>query len=196
AVYPRRGLPRLFLCEEKKERGASSKEREERQEPSSSLLPDYCFLPPDKLQGSSTQEAIMTLDRRRLIASLTTGLAWSATGAVPRRLCAAPQAPNAAAPPLRRPDGTVDWNAVRALFPLAKDKLHFSSFLFVSHPAPVAAAIEGFRRKLDADPTWIEDVAFEPGSEERPFQQVKKALAGCPGGLPGERRTTPDTHSA
>src|SRR5262249_12018296 len=100
----------------------------------------------------------MTLDRRRLIASLTTGLAWSATSAAPRSLFAAPQAPSAA-PALRRPDGTVDWPAVRALFPLAKDKLHFSSFLFVSHPAPVAAAIDGFRRKLDADPTWIEDVA-------------------------------------
>jgi selenocysteine lyase/cysteine desulfurase len=137
----------------------------------------------------------MTLDRRRLIASLTTGLALSATSAVPRKLFAAP--PSAAPPPpLRRPDGTVDWNAVRAMFPLAKDKLHFSSFLFVSHPAPVAAAIDGFRRKLDADPTWIEDVAFEPNAEEHPFQEVKKALAGYVGGLPEELCITSNTTSA
>jgi len=137
----------------------------------------------------------MILDRRRLIASLTTGLAWSATGAAPRRLFAAPQASNVA-PPLRRSDGTVDWNAVRALFPLAKDRLHFASFLFVSHPAPVAAAIDGFRRKLDADPTWIEEVAFEPDAKEHPFQEVKTALAGYVGGLPEELCITSNTTSA
>jgi selenocysteine lyase/cysteine desulfurase len=136
----------------------------------------------------------MTLDRRRLIASLTTSLAWSAASAAPRHLFAAPQVPNAA-PPLRRPDGTVDWNAVRALFPLAKDRLHFASFLFVAHPAPVAAAIDGFRRKLDADPTWIDDVAFGD-SQERPFQEVKKALAGYVGGLPEELCITSNTTSA
>ncbi|HEY6930711.1 MAG TPA: aminotransferase class V-fold PLP-dependent enzyme [Thermoanaerobaculia bacterium] len=137
----------------------------------------------------------MTLDRRRLIASLTTGLAWSAASAAPRSLFAAPQVPNAA-PPLRRPDGTVDWRAVRALFPLAKDKLHFSSFLFVSHPAPVAAAIEVFRMKLDSDPTWIEAAAFEPDSQERPFSDVKKALADYVGGLPEEICLTSNTTSA
>src|SRR6478609_11002878 len=104
----------------------------------------------------------MPLDRRRLLASLTTGLAWNAAG---RPMLADP-------PPekgLRRPDRAVDWRAVRDLFPLATDKMHFASFLFVSHPAPVAAAIEKFRRKLDADPTWIEHAAFEPDSDERPF---------------------------
>jgi len=130
----------------------------------------------------------MPLDRRRLLASLTTGLAWNAAG---RPMLAGP-APERS---LRRPDGTVDWRAVRDLFPLATDKMHFASFLFVSHPAPVAAAIEKFRRKLDADPTWIEDIAFGD-SEGRPFQDVKKALAGYVGGEPEEICLTSNTTGA
>src|ERR1043165_8018879 len=121
----------------------------------------------------------MTLDRRRLLASLTTGLAWNAAG---RPMLASPATGEA----LRRSDGSVDWRAVRNLFPLAPDKVHLSSFLFVSHPAPVAEAIERFRRKLDEDPTWIEHAAFEADSDERPFTDVKKALAGYVGGLPEE----------
>jgi len=135
----------------------------------------------------------MAFDRRRLIASLTTGLAWSAA---PRSLFGTPPGDAAPPRPLRGVDGAVDWRAVRDLFPLAKDKMHFASFLFVSHPAPVAAAIEGFRTKLDADPTWIEAVAFEPDPPERPFQEVKKALAGYVGGLPEELCMTSNTTSA
>ena len=45
---------------------------------------------------------------------------------------------------------------MRELFPLAPDWTHLASFLFVSHPKPVAEAIDKFRRKLDADPVWIE----------------------------------------
>jgi selenocysteine lyase/cysteine desulfurase len=133
----------------------------------------------------------MLLDRRRLLASLTTGLAWNAAGRP--MLAAASSAPGQ---PVRRPDGSVDWRAVRGLFPLAPDKVHLSSFLFVSHPAPVAEAIEHFRRKLDADPTWIEHAAFEPDSDERPFTDVKKALAGYVGGLPEEICLTSNTTSA
>jgi isopenicillin-N epimerase len=134
----------------------------------------------------------MALDRRRLLASLTTGLAWNAAG---RPMLAATASP----PPekaLRRPDGTVDWRAVRDLFPLATDKMHFASFLFVSQPAPVAAAIERFRKKLDADPTWLEDAAFGGEGEGRPFQDVKKALASYVGGEPDEICVTSNTTSA
>ena len=130
----------------------------------------------------------MPLDRRRLLASLTTGLAWNAAG---RPMLAA--APPAQA--VRRPDGTVDWRAVRGLFPLAPDKIHLSSFLFVSHPAPVAEAIEHFRRKLDADPTWIDDAAFGD-SEGRPYRAVKQALAEYVGGSPDEICMTSNTTGA
>ncbi|MDQ6893304.1 MAG: aminotransferase class V-fold PLP-dependent enzyme [Acidobacteriota bacterium] len=135
----------------------------------------------------------MPIDRRRLLASLTTGLAWNAAG---RPMLAAPAAP----PPenaLRRPDGSVDWRAVRDLFPLATDRMHFASFLFVSQPAPVAAAIERFRRQLDADPTWLEDAAFgDSSSEGRPFQAVKEALAAYVGGAPEEICLTSNTTGA
>ena len=150
-------------------------------------------------QGSEALMLSKPLDRRRLLASLTSGLAWSAAPrslfAVPQASTPVPQAPHAA-PPLRGPDGAVDWRAVRGLFPLAKDRLHFASFLFVSHPAPVAAAIEHFRRKLDEDPTYIDAIAFEPDSKERPFTDVKKALADYVGGLPEEICLTSNTTSA
>jgi isopenicillin-N epimerase len=98
-------------------------------------------------------------------------------------------------PAVRRPDGTVDWRAVRGLFPLAGDKIHLSSFLFVSHPAPVAEAIEHFRRELDADPVWLEDAAFTD-SEGRPFRAVKQALAEYVGGSPEEICLTSNTTGA
>ena len=44
------------------------------------------------------------------------------------------------------------WEAVRGLFPLTRDYVHLASFLLVSHPKPVAEAIERFRRELDANP--------------------------------------------
>lgn len=135
----------------------------------------------------------MPIDRRRLLASLTTGLAWNAAG---RPMLAAPATP-APEKPLRRPDGTVDWRAVRGLFPLAADKIHLSSFLFVSHPAPVAEAIERFRQKLDADPTWLEDAAFGGTFPEgRPFHAVKEALAAYVGGEPDEICMTSNTTGA
>ena len=85
--------------------------------------------------------------------------------------------------PIRQANGDVDWRAVRDLFPLAADWTHLASFLLVSHPKPVADAIERFRRKLDADPGWIEQAAFSD-SEGRPFAAVKRALADYVGGTP------------
>ena len=130
----------------------------------------------------------MPLNRRRLLASLTTGLAWNAAG---RPMLAAITSGKA----VRRPDGTVDWRAVRNLFPLATDRIHLAPFLFVSHPAPVNEAIDHFRKKLDADPIWIEDAAFGE-SEGQPFQAVKKALAGYIGGEPDEICLTSNTTGA
>jgi selenocysteine lyase/cysteine desulfurase len=50
-----------------------------------------------------------------------------------------------AAPDLR------SWAGVRSLFPLQKGVHHLAAFVFASHPAPVAAAIERHRRGLDRD---------------------------------------------
>ncbi len=94
----------------------------------------------------------MTLARRQLLKSLVAASLFPAI-----RL-------DRSSPPRSRPllglGGDPDWLAIRALFPLAPDWTHLSSFLFVSHPKPVADAIDHFRKKLDSDATWIEIAAF------------------------------------
>src|SRR5947208_15627598 len=119
----------------------------------------------------------MTFSRRQFVTSLSTAFAGSAA-ACGKDTGTVAQAPGLK--PLAGPGG-VDWQAVRELFPLAKDWTHLASFLLVSHPRPVAEAIEHFRRKIDADAGWIEQAAFSD-SEGRPWRAVKRALAGYVGG--------------
>ncbi|MDQ3810069.1 MAG: aminotransferase class V-fold PLP-dependent enzyme, partial [Chloroflexota bacterium] len=45
-----------------------------------------------------------------------------------------------------------DWEAVRGLFSLNPDYLHFGGLYLASHPAPVQQAIEMHRRGLDDNP--------------------------------------------
>jgi len=135
----------------------------------------------------------MPIDRRQMLLSLVAGAAGAA-----RSLSGQP--PAGGPTPgfdrrLGRADGRVDWHAVRALFPLATDWVHLASFLFVSHPKPVAAAIEHFRRRIDADPFWIELAALTD-SEGRPFVAVKRALADYAGGAPAEICLTSNTTGA
>ena len=132
----------------------------------------------------------MTLNRRQLL----TTLGAAAVASRP----AYPLA-GAAAPRLGRPlvsgAGAVDWDAVRELFPLAPDWTHLAAFLFVSHPRPVAAAIEEFRRRIDSDPMWIEAAAFTD-AEGRPFHKMKAAIADYVGGAPDELALTSNTTTA
>jgi len=134
----------------------------------------------------------MTLARRQMLASVVASLAVGSLS----RLHAAPLVDTATPPrPVRHGDGDVDWPAVRALFPLAPDWVHLSSFLLVSHPKPVAEAIDRFRRKLDSDPTWLERAAFDE-SEGKPFETVKRALADYIGGQPSDICLTSNTTGA
>lgn len=136
----------------------------------------------------------MPFSRRQFVTALAAGVASSAAtgvGAIQNR----EEAARAAAKPLRRSNGSVDWQAVRDLFPLAKDWTHLASFLLVSHPTPVAEAIEHFRKKIDADAGWIEEAAFSE-SEGRPFSAVKRALADYTGGTPEEFCLTSNTTTA
>ena len=136
----------------------------------------------------------MTLDRRQMLLSLVAGVAAAPVGRLSRnagRLFPTPAAPR----PLRLPNGTVDWGAVRALFPLAPDWTHLASFLFVSHPKPVAESIDHFRARLDSDPVWIELAAFTD-AEGRPHRAVKQALADYVGGKPDEICLTSNTTGA
>lgn len=136
----------------------------------------------------------MMLQRRQMLRNLVAGLAvGSARAFLPGVASAEPIAPRVW--PLRRRSGDVDWAAVRGLFPLAPDWTHLSSFLFVSHPTPVAEAIDHFRKKLDSDAFWIEIAAFSD-AEGRPFAKVKRALADYIGGSPSEICLTSNTTSA
>jgi len=123
----------------------------------------------------------MTLPRRHLLKTLL------AVSVFPRL----PRPPK----PIRLSHDVVDWLAVRDLFPLAPDWTHLSSFLFVSHPKPVADAIDHFRKKLDSDATWIEIAAFSDAAG-RPFTAVKRALADYIGGSPTEIALTSNTTTA
>ena len=135
----------------------------------------------------------MSLDRRQMLLSLTAGIV--AAPAQRLRKIVTDWPPSAGPRALRLANGAVDWRAVRELFPLAPDWTHLASFLFVSHPKPVAEAIDKFRRKLDADPVWIELAAFTD-SEGRPLEAVKRALADYSGGKPAEICLTSNTTGA
>src|SRR5213593_3270364 len=96
---------------------------------------------------------LVMVHRREMLVSLVAGLAAGSAGSMfPAVLEGQPLPPPP--PPrvprlrsLRSATGAVDWHAVRELFPLAPDWTHLSSFLFVSHPKPVAEAIDRFRKK-------------------------------------------------
>jgi isopenicillin-N epimerase len=136
----------------------------------------------------------MTLSRRQLLLTMAAGTAAGTLTPFYRDAAAAGPAEKASRP-LRRLGGQVNWDEVRELFPLARDWVHLASFLFVSHPKPVADAIEHFRRKIDADPFWIEIAAFTD-SEGKPYVAVKKALADYIGGDPAEICMTSNTTGA
>lgn len=128
----------------------------------------------------------MTVPRRELLKSFAAASLMPAVA----RLAPSPRMSRAVSS-----RGSVDWTAVRQLFPLAPDWTHLSSFLFVSHPKPVADAIDHFRHKLDSDAFWIEQAAFSD-AEGRPYQAVKRALADYIGGNPAEIALTANTTTA
>jgi isopenicillin-N epimerase len=135
----------------------------------------------------------MSLNRRQLLGALAGGIAVGTARC--GRATDARQTETAAtggAAPIRHANGAVDWEAVRRLFPLSTDLTHLASFLLVSHPKPVTEAIEFFRRKIDADPVWLEAAAFSE-SEGKPFVKVKTALAGYIGGTPEQICLTANT---
>src|SRR6266480_347365 len=139
----------------------------------------------------------MMVHRREMLVSLVAGLAAGSAGSMFPAVLAGQPPPPPRVPrlrSLRSATGTVDWLAVRELFPLAPDWTHLSSFLFVSHPKPVAEAIDRFRKKLDSDAMWIEIAAFTD-AEGRPFAAVKKAIADYIGCVPNEIAYTQNTTS-
>jgi selenocysteine lyase/cysteine desulfurase len=64
------------------------------------------------------------------------------------------------------------WDSVRAQFRLDPDLAHFAAFVFASHPAPVARAIEQYRDALDRDTDGFVEKATQRETA------VRAALAG------------------
>ena len=131
----------------------------------------------------------MTINRRDFVASV----GWSVLASSAARA----DAPKPAAPAVAKDYS--DWAAVRAEFDLSPEWLHFSQFYIVSHPRPVRAAIERYRRMLDANPfTTVEQgmgfEAFLGGAQEptRP-ERVQRAAADYIGGQPDEVALTDST---
>ena len=128
----------------------------------------------------------MALDRRTFLARA--GATAAATGLATR--IPAPAAAQATA--LVSSAGAVDWKAVQKLFNLAPDWIHLSSFYLVSHPKPVRDAIDSYRRKLDENPMYVEDVMFAEGHEHA-ADRVKRRIAAYVGGRPEEIAIVPNT---
>jgi selenocysteine lyase/cysteine desulfurase len=135
----------------------------------------------------------MSIDRRRLLASVAAG---TATTFLPWRTASALAAPDpgaASSAPLSAPDGAVDWRRVRAEFDLVPDWIHLGSFYLVSHPRPVREAVQRYARELDRNPLSIEALFESARADDNPATRAKLALAGYLGGRREEIALTPNT---
>lgn len=81
-----------------------------------------------------------------------------------------------------------DWDAVRGLFRLDPDYLHFGGLYLASHPAPVQQAIDAHRRGLDDNPV---DYLHQQGP--RLEAEVLRAAASYLGGSPSDVALTDST---
>src|SRR5215216_529281 len=83
--------------------------------------------------------------------------------------------PAARAAPARQVE---DWEAVRGLFSVSPDYLHFGGLYLASHPAPVQQAIETHRRGLDDNPV---DYMQQNGAREAAtLAAAARYLGGSP----------------
>lgn len=137
----------------------------------------------------------MSIDRRRLLASVAAGTAatllpWRSA---PVRAAEAP-APDPAGPrPLLDLTGDISWQRVRDEFDLAPDWIHLGSFYLASNPRAVREAVERYRRALDANPLAVEEL-FEPAhKDDNPVTRTRLALAGYLGARREEIALTPNT---
>nr|MBA3650406.1 aminotransferase class V-fold PLP-dependent enzyme [Chthoniobacterales bacterium] len=127
--------------------------------------------------GSSPINAGM--DRRRFL--FGTGLTFAGMALARRSLAEAKS-------PAPVPNDLSTWENVRAQFAISPDYINLSGFFLASHPRPVRAAIENYRRAIDDDPfATVEKEEF--GSRLR----VEKAVAEYLGAKPEEVALTDST---
>ena len=85
------------------------------------------------------------------------------------------------------------WEGVRAQFALDPDRMHFASFFIASHPAPVRAAIEGYRRAIDRDPFHVVEHGMFSEGADNIHVQVQAEIAAYLGARPQEVCLTGNT---
>ena len=85
------------------------------------------------------------------------------------------------------------WEAVRAQFALDPEWMHFASFFIASHPAPVQAAIEGYRRAIDRNPFHVVEHGMFSEGADNIHQQVQAEVARYLGAQPREVCLTGNT---
>lgn len=85
------------------------------------------------------------------------------------------------------------WDGVRAQFALDPEWMHFASFFIASHPAPVQAAIDGYRRAIDLNPfATVEHGMFSDGAGNL-HVQVQAAVGEYLGARPQDVCLTGNT---
>ena len=126
----------------------------------------------------------MNVSRREFMAA---GGVLAASMLAPGRLLAALEKNATPMPALTK------WSDVRAQFALAPDLLHFTSFFFASHPKPVRAAIEDFRRALDAIPVLTVDHHMFESETANLQRRVREDMAPYMGCSADEIALTPNT---
>ena len=91
------------------------------------------------------------------------------------------------------PEDLQDWSVVRQQFDLDPAYLHLGLFYLTSHPRPVRAAIESYRKKLDSNPfLTVERGMFESPETNIPLR-VTTALGKFIGGNPDDIALTQNT---
>src|SRR5207248_910147 len=103
------------------------------------------------------------------------------------KLLAAVEARNPAIPRLD------DWTKVRAQFRLSSAWTHLAGFYIASHPEPVRAAIEGWRRALDENPFLVVERGMFEGEAENVQRRVREDVAAYLGARQDEIALTANT---
>jgi isopenicillin-N epimerase len=111
----------------------------------------------------------MSLSRRRLVVSGT--LTAAASAFAPAITFA-----EKLRPALTLPPDLSDWQAVREQFDLAPEYIHLGLFYLASHPRPVRAAVENFRRRLDQNPFLTVERGMFEDKYPKYYEQVTAAL--------------------
>ena len=67
-----------------------------------------------------------------------------------------------------------NWRVIREQFDLDPNFVHLGMFFLASHPRPVRAAIESYRKKLDANPF----LTVDRGMFKNPEYSIPERIAG------------------